>query len=198
MVKSDNLSTVGIKICHAKNFQVDLSDDRRKFFSSVDSILSRCTYTSDMVKLQLLESHCLPILIYAIDSLNLSKSVIVDLNSWWNSIFRKIFNYNKWESVRDLIFMLGRLDLHHIINLKSLKFLINMSNHSDRSDSLVKQFFHIYKFSSEYAAIFRLFGCKDDWSMMKIRNKIDLSFSKSRYKGDNVIFTTLTGVVASI
>ena len=31
---SNQITYLGIKICHAKNFQVDLSDVRRKFFSS--------------------------------------------------------------------------------------------------------------------------------------------------------------------
>ena len=179
------ITYLGIQICCAKTFQVDLSDIRRKFFSSVNAILSKCNYTSDMVKLQLLESHCLPILAYAMESLHLSKPIITELNCWWNSIYRKIFNYHKWESVRELIFMLGRLDSHHIINLKSLKFLLNMSMHKDNSGVLISQFFHDYTCSSEYAAQFRLCGCRDDWSISKIKTKINLSFSMSRFRVNN-------------
>ena len=63
---------LGIRIAAGKVFKIDLSDTRRKFFASVNSILSKCNYTSDMVKLKLMESHCLPILLYAIESLNMS------------------------------------------------------------------------------------------------------------------------------
>jgi hypothetical protein len=112
------INYLGIQICCAKSFLVDFSDTRRKFFISVNSILSKCQFTSDMVKLQLLESHCLPILLYATESLNLPKSRITELNSWWNSVYRKIFLYQKWESVKNLICMLGRLDLHHLLNMK--------------------------------------------------------------------------------
>ena len=101
---------LGVHISCAKSFQVDFAETRRKFFSAVNSILSKCNFTSDIVKLQLLESHCLPILLYACESLNLSKSRLRELNSWWNSVYRKIFNYHKWESVKDLIFMLDRID----------------------------------------------------------------------------------------
>ena len=38
----------------------------------------------------------------------------------------EIFNYHKWDSVKDLIFMLSRMDLHHIINSESLKLVLNM------------------------------------------------------------------------
>src|SRR2546425_11094834 len=74
------LDYLGIRICNSKTFQIDLSDTRRKFFSSMYSILSKCNFTSDMVKLKLLESHCLPILLYAVESLNLPLCQITELN----------------------------------------------------------------------------------------------------------------------
>ncbi len=172
-----NVKYLGVYLSCAKTFQVDFAETRRKFFSSVNSILSKCNFTSDIVKLQLMESHCLPILLYAVESLNLSKSRILELNSWWNSVYRKIFNYHKWESVKELIFMLGRLDLHHIINLKSLKFVINMSKRSNNSGSDVNVLLRSYKMSGEYAALFRKYGCKDNWSFTKIKAMIYLSFS---------------------
>ena len=120
------LPYLGITLISAKSFLVDLSCIRRKFFASVNSILSKCSSTSDMVKLKLLESHCLPILLYASESLNLPKFQLTELNVWGNSIYRKKFNYNKWESVRSLIFMLGRIDLIHIVNVRSLMFIKRM------------------------------------------------------------------------
>jgi len=79
-----------------------------------------------MVKLKLMESHCLPILLYAIESLNMKKSDIVTLNSWWNSVHRKLFKYHKWESVRELIHVMNRLDLYHIVNLRQFLFVKSM------------------------------------------------------------------------
>ena len=122
----NELDYLGVCLRSAKFFLVDLSNVRRKFFASLNSIMSKCRFTSDLVKLKLLESHCLPILLYAVESLNLPFSQITEMNSWWNSIYRKIFNYQKWESVKLLIYMLGRLDLHHIINFKTLKFTVKI------------------------------------------------------------------------
>ena len=87
------LEYLGVCLRCAKSFHVNLSKVRRKFFSSVNSILSKCNLTSDLVKLKLLESHCLPILLYSVESLNLPKAQISEIDSWWNSIYRKIFNY---------------------------------------------------------------------------------------------------------
>src|SRR3989442_12674064 len=164
-------------MCSGKSFQIDLANTRRKFFVSVNRILSKCNLTSDMVKLKLLESHCLPILLYAVESLNLPKSQITELNSWWNSIYRKIFNYHKWESVRHLICMLGRLDLHHIINLKTIKFIIKMSNNKALPYNFKRYLNKYYIVSGEHMALFNLFSCCDSWSVSKIEAKIYSSFN---------------------
>ena len=55
--------------------------------------------------------------------ISLPKSVISEMNMWWNSAYRDIFGYNKWESVKELICMLNRLDVHHLINLRQLLFI---------------------------------------------------------------------------
>ena len=59
---------------------------------------------------------------YAIERFNLSSAQAAVLNSWWNAVFRKLFNYNKWDSVRELIFLLDRMDLNHLILVKRALF----------------------------------------------------------------------------
>ena len=68
------INYLGVQLCCSKTFKVDFSETRRKFCVSVNSILSKCNLISDMYKLLLLESHCLPILVYAVESFNLPKS----------------------------------------------------------------------------------------------------------------------------
>ena len=85
--------------------------------------MNKCKYTSDIVKLELLESQCLPIILYGIECLDVKNIKVKEINSWWNSIYRRIFKYNKWESVKTLICNLGCLDVHHIVNLRRLLFV---------------------------------------------------------------------------
>lgn len=61
----DKIKYLWIWICAGKCFEIDLAETRQKFFISVNSILNKCQFTCDMVKLQLIESHCLPIILYA-------------------------------------------------------------------------------------------------------------------------------------
>ena len=47
----DKLNYLGVSVCSGTSFKVDISELRRKFFVSVNSILSKCWYTSDIVQL---------------------------------------------------------------------------------------------------------------------------------------------------
>ena len=44
----------------------------RNFFASVKGVLSKCPTASDIIKLFLCETHGLPLITYAVESLNLS------------------------------------------------------------------------------------------------------------------------------
>ena len=46
-----------------------------------------------------------------------------ELNAAWNAVYRRIFNFHIWESVKIFINGLGKLDLKHIIQWRHLKFL---------------------------------------------------------------------------
>ena len=45
-----------------------------------------------------------------------------ELNACWNSVYRKIFGFSKWESVRCFIGGLGRLDFHSILKSRRVTF----------------------------------------------------------------------------
>lgn len=53
-------------------------------------------------KLQLIQSYCLPILIYCFGAVAISNSILNDLSVCWNNAFRKVFQYSAWESVKEL------------------------------------------------------------------------------------------------
>ena len=92
---SDKVKYLGITLMSSKSFKVDFSEIRRKFFITVNSILCKCKYTTDIVQLELLETQCFPVILYTVESLDLKASELKELNSWWNSVYRKIFTYNK-------------------------------------------------------------------------------------------------------
>lgn len=84
-----------------KKFDIYFNETRRKFFMLVNSIFSKCKFTPDIVKLDLMENKS-SLTLYAMESLDVNPHQILlkYIKSWWNAAYRKIFNYNKWESVK--------------------------------------------------------------------------------------------------
>ena len=54
---------------------------------------------------------------------NLDSCELCEINVCANAIYRKIFGYNKWESVKQCIYYLGRLDIFHIYKLRKILYL---------------------------------------------------------------------------
>ena len=173
----NKIEYLGVTLLSAKTFVIDLSSIRRKFFTSTNAILSKCSNTSECVKLYSLESHCLPILLYASECLNLPKFQLAELNSWWNSAYRKIFNYNKWESVKSLISFSGRLDLHHIVNFRTLKFIIKMNQCLNTPISTKVYLNYTYNTGSECTELFKKYNCYKLNNVNMIRNTIYNDFT---------------------
>ena len=63
---------------------------------------------------------------YAVESLQLCTAVLRKFNAYWNSVYRKIFSYKPWESVRDVMKCLGKKNVEFIYYERKLCFLHNM------------------------------------------------------------------------
>ena len=92
-----NLTYLGIVIKTGKVFDIDINQSRRKFYASVNSILERCKYASKIVKIEIFEKQCLPILLQSLESLNLSREILHSVSVAVNSVYRKIFHFHRWE-----------------------------------------------------------------------------------------------------
>jgi len=94
----------------------------------------------NILQLSLMESYCLPILTYAAAAVTYKTSQLDDLNSSWNSVYRKIFGFNRWESVRVFINGLGRLDLKHIFLLYKCRWICKARLSSEVIQNLLWSF----------------------------------------------------------
>ena len=73
--------------------------------------------------LQLLETHCLSILTYAIDVIHVAnRDERRRLRVAYNSLFRKLFDYRPWESVTDLQHALFRPTWEELVEKRRNKF----------------------------------------------------------------------------
>ena len=89
---TSSIKYLGIVMMTGSSFNIDFDQARRNFFlHPLTCILKNCTGASELIK-YLCESYCLPVLSYAIESLNPSKTIVGKLNVYWNSVYRKIFS----------------------------------------------------------------------------------------------------------
>jgi exonuclease III len=171
----DKIKYLGVWILAGRRFEVDHSETRRSFFSSVNAILAKAKFTSDIVKLRLVESHCLPILMYSIESKDLSMKHLKLMNSWWNSVYRKIFGFHKWESVKNLICLLGRLDVIHLENLRRLTFLKRLSCDMNMNTTLLS-ILKFYVSGGEFSSVLIKYDSQWNWSQSKIKAMMFVHF----------------------
>ena len=89
-------------------------NDLRKFYASFNSIFNSFTRPSEVVMMRLLYSNCVPNLTYAADVKELSSTEMTRCNTAINDAIRKIFSFQRWESIRSLRSGLGYQDVYSI------------------------------------------------------------------------------------
>jgi len=114
-------------VCFHVDSKLKVNTDtiKQKFFAACNSILGNSKSLDELLQLQLHETYCLPLLQYALCSVKLTTAQCADLNSCWNSVFRRIFNFRKYDSVRSFIYGIGRLDFVHLRVNCIIKFVKN-------------------------------------------------------------------------
>jgi len=90
-----------------------------RFFSHGEGI-------SETTLLKLQEAYSLSALMYASAALTLHSKQISELNACWNNVIRKIFGYQRWESVKGVIYGLGRLNVAFEFLVRRVKFYKRM------------------------------------------------------------------------
>ena len=85
--------------------------------------------SNELVMIQLLETHCISILSYAIEVIHVADpDTRRKLRVAYNSIFRKVFDYKRSESVTELQHQLGRPTWEELIVKRTEKFQASLSN----------------------------------------------------------------------
>ena len=88
---SHTLKYLGFVFKSARTVVTDVDDTVRKFHASANAILSHVKYASEMSKLFLVETFCLPVLSYSCESLNFSRRRLSQLNVCWDNLYIEHF-----------------------------------------------------------------------------------------------------------
>ena len=126
---------LGTTIKSDNGFKFSVTNDLRKFYRASNSILSVLNKPSEEVSMQLLYTNCVVILSYACEVKSFSAKETRDCNTAMNDAIRKIFSFNRWESVRHLRESLGYKSIYEIFAEAKKRFansLIIHHNHTLR------------------------------------------------------------------
>jgi hypothetical protein len=121
----NTFKNLGVTFFAGQKLSVNVDIIKQHFFVASNSILGHSNSLDELICLKLLKSYCLPILRYSICALQLSEAQCEELNAAWNSVFRRAFNFRKYDSERQVICGLERLDFHHIRAKLTLMFIKN-------------------------------------------------------------------------
>ena len=120
---------LGVTILAHKEFNCCITEKVNSFYRSANAILRIEGRSNELVMIQLLETHCISILSYAIEVIHVADpDTRRKLRVAYNSIFRKVFDYKRSESVTELQHQLGRPTWEELIVKRTEKFQASLSN----------------------------------------------------------------------
>lgn len=116
----------------AKSFKVNVQNRKHKFFRSLNGIISKVgNLSSPVVIISLVESYCLPILLYGLEGLSLNKSLTEQLDAAYSQLYTKLFKTFDKTSIYLCQYYLNKIPLKYIINNRKINFLISVSKFSN-------------------------------------------------------------------
>ena len=165
------LKYLGVVFVTGKRLSVNIDLNCRKFLSASFAIMQKCKYLSEEILCELVQTNCLPILLYGIDSVSLMKCQIRRMSV--ALVFRRIFKMSKFSSMRIIYNFIGTKTLDCLYDESCFCLIRNCYNSS----------FELLRFCSLLASFQRDLNCKYDLhlglSISAIKYQATLVFRES-------------------
>ena len=114
---------LGVMLNSNKQFDCSIQERLKKFYRCANAIFRIDGYSDELVMLQLAESHCIPLLTYAIEIIHVAnRDERRQLRVAYNSVFRKIFGYRWSQSVTALQGFLGKPTWEQLVDTRKSRF----------------------------------------------------------------------------
>ena len=127
----DKVTYLGIDIVAAAKFTCCFDRLKSKFYSSFNSIYSKLgKINNPIVTLNLISSIALPSLLFAVESLSLTKTVLNTLEHPWSRVFMKVFRTYDATTVKYCQHYTDFLPIEHMARLRKVKFITSLKNDS--------------------------------------------------------------------
>jgi len=115
----EHIKYLGIHFVSGKHIKFDINPVKRSFYAACNSVFSHGHDVDELALLTSQEAHSLSVLLYASPALTFQCKEISELSACWNSVIRRIFEYQRSESVEAVIHGLGR------VNVKLFQLLLH-------------------------------------------------------------------------
>ena len=117
---------LGIKVVSGKSFSTSTTPMLRKFRCSVNTVLNVPQRSSEQVLMKLLYAICVPLLTYGCDAISYSAKQIHEMTVALNDSIRRIFSYNRWESIGVLRCSFGYASIVEIFRGRTNRFKMHL------------------------------------------------------------------------
>jgi len=170
----NKIKYLGVVFLAGARMKCDIDFVTRKFYAASNCIFNNTGGLAELLQLQLQQAYCLPILQYATCALCFNQLQLRTLNACWNNVFRKIFKFNRWESVTCFINGLGFHNFIHLWYMSVMKFIKSMIC---SANTVLHNITMIYKHGKEHFKITNELKVNCKMPVYLIRNIIDNYFS---------------------
>ena len=114
---------LGIIIVSAKRFKTNQQSSKQKFFGALNGIFGKIGLnTSPVVLCSLVDSFCLPILLYAAESLIWNNKSIRSMEHSFSQAYHKIFKTYDRDVIQQCQLHLGYLPINLLLDLRKLNY----------------------------------------------------------------------------
>ena len=135
----DSWVYLGVSLKSSNKFSCSVVDRLNKFYKCANAIFRIDGYSDELTMLRLVETHCVPLLTYGVEIIHISDPEEQrKLRVAYNSLFRKIFGYRYFDSVRELQGFLCRPTWEELAEKRKATFMQKL--HFFPTDSIMHCF----------------------------------------------------------
>ena len=114
---------LGVYVVAGKQITFSARQVLASFYRATNSILSSVHKPSELILMNLLFTNCVPILTYAAEAVEYSATDMRNFNTALNNALRRIFSFQRWESIRYLRQQLDFPNIYEIFNQRFDSFI---------------------------------------------------------------------------
>jgi hypothetical protein len=168
--KSD-MKYLGVLIVSSKKFKCNLQINKQKFFRATNGIFGKIgTRASLNLLLSLIDTFCIPVLLYGLDAVTLMKSDRSTIDFVYSTVFCKLFHVKENNTIKLCQFFSGCLPPSYRLDIRRLNFFHGL-NKSVLKDSLPSLLFLIADIE-DYNSLVNNYSISDKDNIWKVKSKV--------------------------